>query len=214
MEYAYQPEAWHELYLMVGTAAAGLTGLIFVAVSLHLREVLSNPWHRGTAGSSLLALMSVVLISGALLAPPQPLPLLGAEIAVIALLSPAYDSLALLHLPRERRAPAVAKVLLGMVGGFLAVAAGVSLAIEAGGGLWLLLPAAAIALGSAVLNAWRLMVDVAEGPAADRATADPDGADPADPPQADADRADAGDPPQADPPVEARLAGVDPQSVP
>jgi hypothetical protein len=215
MEYAYQPEAWHELYLMVGTAAAGLTGLIFVAVSLHLREVLSNPWHRGTAGSSLLALMSVVLISGALLAPPQPLPLLGAEIAAIALLSPAYDSLALLHLPRERRAPAVAKVLLGMVGGFLAVAAGVSLAIEAGGGLWLLLPAAAIALGSAVLNAWRLMVDVAEGPAADRATsADPDGADAADPPQADANRADAGDPPMADAPVESRLAGADPSSVP
>jgi hypothetical protein len=215
MEYAYQPEAWHELYLMVGTAAAGLTGLIFVAVSLHLREVLSNPWHRGTAGSSLLALMSVVLISGALLAPPQPLPLLGAEIAVIALLSPAYDSLALLHLPRERRAPAVAKVLLGMVGGFLAVAAGVSLAIEAGGGLWLLLPAAAIALGSAVLNAWRLMVDVAEGPVADRATsADPHGADAGDPPPAGPDGADAGDPPPADPPGEARLAGVDPQSVP
>ncbi len=99
METAYQPAAWHDLYLMVGTASAGLTGLIFVAVSLHLRAVLCDPWHRGTAGSSLLALMSVVLISGALLIPEQPLPLLGAEIVIVALASPAYSARALAHLP-------------------------------------------------------------------------------------------------------------------
>ena len=63
MTSAFEPGAWSDLYLMVGGAAAALTGLIFVAVSLHLRAVLRNPWHRGTAASSLLALMSVVLIS-------------------------------------------------------------------------------------------------------------------------------------------------------
>ena len=167
MENAYQPEAWHDLYLMAGTAAAGLTGLIFVAVSLHLREVLRDPWHRGTAGSSLLALMSVVLISGALLIPSQPLPLLGTEIALIALASPAYSALALAHLPRAKRTAALAEIVVGIAGGFLAIAAGISLAFRAGGGLWLLLPGAAVALGTSVLNAWRLMVDVAEASGAD-----------------------------------------------
>jgi len=116
----------------------------------------------GTAASSLLALMGVVLISGSLLVPSQPLPLLGAEIALISIVSPAYNAVALRHLPREKRTAALAKVAVGMAGGVLAISAGISLATQVGGGLWLLLPAAAIALGSSVLNAWRLMVDVAE----------------------------------------------------
>jgi modulator of FtsH protease len=125
---AFEPGAWSDLYLMVGGAAAALTGLIFVAVSLHLRAVLRNPWHRGTAASSLLALMSVVLISGSLLVPSQPLPLLGAEIALISIVSPAYNAVALRHLPREKRTAALAKVAVGMAGGVLAISAGISLA--------------------------------------------------------------------------------------
>ena len=60
---------------------------------------------------------------------------------------------------------ALVEIATGMVGGILAIAAGLSLALHAGGGLWLLLPGAAIALGSSVFNAWRLMVDVAEADA-------------------------------------------------
>jgi hypothetical protein len=161
MDGAYQPAAWHDLYLMAGGAAAGLTGLIFVAVSLHLREVLGDRWHRGTAGSSLLALMSVVLISGALLIPDQPLALLGAEIALIAAASFAYNAIALAHLPSTNRQGALVQILAGLSGGALAIGSGLSLALRIGGGLWLLVPAAAIALASSVANAWRLMVDVA-----------------------------------------------------
>jgi modulator of FtsH protease len=162
MDAAYQPQAWHDLYLMIGGAAAGLTGLIFVAVSLHLREILGNRWHRGTAGSSLLALMSVVLISGVLLAPPQPLPLAGLEITAIAAASPIYSCLALAHLPMAQRRAEVAQLFVGIIAGLTAAGAGVSIAVGAGGGLWLLLPAAVVALVTSVMNAWRLMVDVAE----------------------------------------------------
>jgi len=48
---------------MVCGAGAVLTGLIFVAASMHLRLVLRDPWHGGRAGSSLLALTSTVLIA-------------------------------------------------------------------------------------------------------------------------------------------------------
>lgn len=71
MDVAYEASAWHELYLMVGGAAAVLMGLIFVAVSLHLRPILEDRWLRGRAESSLLALMSVLLIAGAVLIPPN-----------------------------------------------------------------------------------------------------------------------------------------------
>ena len=161
MDSAYQPEAWHDFYIMVGGASAALTGLIFVAVSIHLRPVLRNHWHRGRAGSSLLALMSVVLISGAVLIPGQPLEALGTEVIAIALLSPVYTLLGAIHLPREQRVAAVLELLVGAISATLAVLGGLSLMTRWGGGLWLLLPGAAIALGSSVWNAWRLLVDVA-----------------------------------------------------
>ena len=161
MNAAYQPEAWHDFYLMLGGAGAALTGLIFVAVSLHLRPVLRDPWHRGRAGSSLVALMSTVLIAGAVLVPAQPLAALGIEVALVALMSPAYSTRGMMHLPRSHRLSRTVELVVGLVGAALAVAAGASLIVQVGGGLFLLLPGAAIALGSSVWNAWRLMVDVA-----------------------------------------------------
>jgi hypothetical protein len=161
MDSACEPATWHDFYLMVGGAAAVLTGLIFVAVSLHLHPVLRDPWHRGRAGSSLLALVSVVLISGAILIPGQPLPLLGFEVILIGLLNPAYSIRGIIHLPAGDRLRRSAELLVGMLGATLAVLGGLSLIAHAGGGLWLLLPGAAVALGSSVWNAWRLMVDVA-----------------------------------------------------
>ena len=146
---------------MVGGAGAVLTGLIFVAVSLHLQPVLQDPWHRGRAASSLLALMSAVLIAGAVLVPAQPLAALGIEVVLIALISPAYSVRGIAHVPRSNRLGRSIELFVGLVGVTLAVLAGVSLIAQVGGGLWLLLPGAAIALGSSVWNAWRLMVDVA-----------------------------------------------------
>jgi hypothetical protein len=34
---AYDPQPWHDAYVMLGSAAAALTGLVFVALSIHLR---------------------------------------------------------------------------------------------------------------------------------------------------------------------------------
>jgi hypothetical protein len=44
---AYHPEAWHELYLTLGGALAALTGLLFVATSLHVDKIAQTPhWAR------------------------------------------------------------------------------------------------------------------------------------------------------------------------
>src|SRR5262249_9922252 len=39
-------EAWHELYVMLGTSSAALIGLLFVATSLHLREIANQDIYR------------------------------------------------------------------------------------------------------------------------------------------------------------------------
>ena len=40
--FAEQLDRWHEFYLMAGTAAVTLMGLLFVAVSLHLDAVVRD----------------------------------------------------------------------------------------------------------------------------------------------------------------------------
>ncbi len=46
MEHDYQPELWHDLYVMLGSSSAALIGLLFVATSLHLKEIVNNPIFR------------------------------------------------------------------------------------------------------------------------------------------------------------------------
>ena len=38
-----QPAQWHDLFVAIAGAAAALTGLLFVAVSINLRQVLDYP---------------------------------------------------------------------------------------------------------------------------------------------------------------------------
>jgi hypothetical protein len=43
---AYQPEQWHDMFVAMAGAAAALTGLLFVAVSVNLEQVLKYEIHR------------------------------------------------------------------------------------------------------------------------------------------------------------------------
>ena len=81
MAYAH---AWEAFYVMAGGAAAVLTGLIFVAVTLHVTPIIGNVLNRDRAWSSVAILASQLIIATAVLVPAQPLRLLGIEILVIA----------------------------------------------------------------------------------------------------------------------------------
>src|SRR5439155_22351952 len=52
---------WHDYFLMVGGGAAALTGLIFVAMTLHLDDITSHPVHRHRARTILTGLTAVFI---------------------------------------------------------------------------------------------------------------------------------------------------------
>jgi hypothetical protein len=79
-----EAHAWEAFYVMAGGAAAVLTGLVFVAVTLHVTPIIGNVLHRDRAWSSVAILASQLIIAMAVLVPAQPLRLLGIEILVIA----------------------------------------------------------------------------------------------------------------------------------
>jgi hypothetical protein len=39
MESTYKPELWHDLFVMIGTSAGALVGLLFIVMSLHLGKI-------------------------------------------------------------------------------------------------------------------------------------------------------------------------------
>src|SRR5258706_2217096 len=83
---AYDAAPWQNFYVMVGGAAAALTGLLFVAMSLHSKAIIAPPLHGTRAVGTLLSLMTQLFVAGAVLLPQSTLAL-GIEVAVAAIVS-------------------------------------------------------------------------------------------------------------------------------
>jgi hypothetical protein len=166
---AYDTSAWQNFFVMTGGAAAALTGLLFVAMSLHAKTIMSNHFYRNRAIGTLTSLTSQLLLSGAVLLPGQPLWLLGAEVEAAALFFVAL--LVGQILTRGPEVPPIAETwthrLMEMVGGTLWLvlfnAAGVSLLLRAGGGLYLLAVVMFFMFAWNIYIAWILITEVSEG---------------------------------------------------
>jgi modulator of FtsH protease len=63
----YDPAIWRDYFVMVGGASAALTGLVFVAMTLHLQDIVNHPVHRHRARTILTGLTAVFLRCGLVL---------------------------------------------------------------------------------------------------------------------------------------------------
>ena len=68
---AYHAAAWHDYFLGQAGAAAALTGLIFVAVSMNLQQILRVRGLPSRAAVALLLLMELLLLAMVALIPDQ-----------------------------------------------------------------------------------------------------------------------------------------------
>jgi hypothetical protein len=165
---AFNPADWHDFYVMTGGAAAALAGLLFVAMSLHAHEIMANHFFSNRAVTTLMALASQLLISGAVLMPGQPVVLLGAEVEAAALF---FVALLIRQIAtRDRDAPLVASTwthrLMEFAGGTIWIvlfnAAGLSLLLRIGGGLYLLAVVMFFMFAWSIYIAWILITEVSE----------------------------------------------------
>src|SRR5690349_13475005 len=61
---AFRPEQWHDFFVLVGGAAAALTGLVFVALSLNLAVVMSDSTHRYRSIGTLTNFAEIFVVCG------------------------------------------------------------------------------------------------------------------------------------------------------
>jgi hypothetical protein len=75
---------WKDFFLLVGTGAVTLTGLVFVAMSLNLKEVVVDATHRNRAINTLTGLGLVFMRCALVLMGAQGHRAIGAELFVVA----------------------------------------------------------------------------------------------------------------------------------
>lgn len=60
----YDPELWHDFFVMVGGGAAALSGLLFVAMSINLDSIVSDPTHHNRAIGTLYGFTYSFILCG------------------------------------------------------------------------------------------------------------------------------------------------------
>jgi hypothetical protein len=161
--------AWHDFFLAQATATATLTGLVFVAVSINLQKIVSDPRSglAGRAGEALILLVGVLTVSVLVLVPAQGVGVLGVEVLVVGLA--AWGWIVAIQLPRLRewgtmradlRVSFVLRVVLGQVGTLAMVIAGGAVLWVGPGGLYWLVAGTLFSIIAALADAWVLLVEI------------------------------------------------------
>jgi hypothetical protein len=166
---AYDPAPWNDFALAQLGASAALLGLVFVGMSINLKEFVGTPLLVNRALEAIVLLATVLIAATAVLIPHQSREVVGVELIAIGLCTTA----AVLRLQAgthaeavtrgdrgPTRASIVSRRVVGLGSALLIVVAGVLLLAEAGGGLYWWPAAIVAAYLGALVNAWVLLVEI------------------------------------------------------
>jgi hypothetical protein len=161
---SYDPAAWDSFFTAMIAAAAGLTGLLFVAVSINLDRIINGSKFLPARAAETLATLLLVLISSALALIPQSTQLIGLEIEVVVVPVLMATVSNQLGYRRENPQDPLLWTISRMGGTALATVpctvAALSLAVHWGGGFYWLAPTALLGIVGSVYNAWVLLVEI------------------------------------------------------
>jgi hypothetical protein len=166
--WAHQLEAWHDWYLLVGTAAATLTGLMFVVVTLGpqivARDAESNV--RAFVTPTVTLFTTPLLVSVLMLVPGLTPVMLGAALAIVGLCGLVYlIAVGVYTRWRINALDAVDRVwyvALPFVGYGIIVAASVAILLHAPPGLPIAAGGTLLLLVIGIHNAWDLVLYFAQ----------------------------------------------------
>ena len=156
--------AWANFFVAEVGAAAALSGLVIVAISINLQRILSFPQLPGRAAEMLMMLVGALLACSFGLMPAQPLKLLGVEVIATGLLmTVAPMVIQARQIPLMKTQPLtwwIWRFLIALCAGVPVLIGGLCLAAGAGGGLYWVAIGVMLTLAATVWNAWVLLVEI------------------------------------------------------
>jgi hypothetical protein len=162
MATAYSAADWSDLFVASAGASAALTGLLFVAVSVNIQDVLKNPGLPGRALQTLLLLLGAVVVSILGLVPGQSATALGVELLICGLAFGGWVLVLAARMLEHTRQYVRPLFHFGLVlpGTLPPIVGAVSLLAQAGGGLYWIVGGIIGAVLGASVNAWVLLVEI------------------------------------------------------
>lgn len=160
----YSTQGWNEFFVAGAGAAAALTGLVFVALSINLASILAFPGLPQRAAGA-LAILTQGLILCLLGLVPQSTDALAAEVLAVTIVGGVVAVRALLRQkPGEGEGPTRAQALgqraIVIATAVSLLATAVSLWAGEGGGLYWLVVGLLLLLLNGIVNAWVLLVEI------------------------------------------------------
>ena len=159
---SYDAVPWQGFAIAAVGAAAALAGLLVVAASINIREIIQLPAVVSRLAVTLALFAGILFVGLALLVPGQSRTILGIEIAVIgaALAVTAWAENGVNETEPEFRTTAILKASIIVVAAVLIAIAGIALAGQFGGGLYWLVPGVLLAFAMGLLNSWVALIEI------------------------------------------------------
>ena len=155
---------WQTFFAAQVNAAAALTGLVVVAISVNITRILAQELLPARAGEALIALVGALVLASLLLIPGQPPQAQAGECGIVGTLMLAAPFSFQLHawrsdVPNERARPITRALMTGLGGAPMLVAA-VLLAEGMAAGLYWAAAGLIASLVAGVVGAWVLLVEI------------------------------------------------------
>lgn len=162
MSDAYDVGAWTDLFAASAAASAALTGLLFVAVSINIDQILALDGLPSRALGTLMLLLSVVVVSLIGLIPGQSTTALGVELLLSGLLLGGFALWLIVRSirPDHERSWVLSRLAAALPGTLPFVVGGVSVLVGWGGGLYWTAGGIVGAIVGASVTAWVLLVEI------------------------------------------------------
>ena len=160
----YLASPWSDFSVAVVGAAAALTGLLFVAVSINIEQILAMGALAGRALSTMILFVVPLVVGILILIPGQSVTALGLELIGTGVL--AGGGLLRINRPANRGAlePRSSWLLIRLVPSvtipMFLVLTGASLITRVGGGLYWAAPAILAAFAGGLATVWVLLVEI------------------------------------------------------
>jgi hypothetical protein len=170
MGFIDKPELWHDFFILIGTSAGALVGLLFIVVSLHIDKIAERADHNvgatieGARNNTLHLL--TVLVESAVILSPQPLMWIGIELIAIDILGLRIPLNFIFRYYNKNitislRGGFPMGLLLTMIAAYLVGISGAIIVVTlASWGLFLVAVSCVSRIVRAVLTAWMLMFGI------------------------------------------------------
>jgi hypothetical protein len=155
---------WQTILAVQAGAAATLTGLVFVAVSINLPRIVETPGLSGRAAESILHFLQVFFVCTAVLIPRQPMTPLAFEILAFALVSWALQVTAQMRYAKSRsghpRVWLIVRIVQTQLASVPFFVAALLLFLGQPAGVFWLLPGFVFSFVAGVGNSWVLLIEI------------------------------------------------------